>query len=149
MSKRRDFLGFTAGVVVARTVLPIAAKAEEVVNTTTPAGHPDADLLHLAERFIQHERAMQEWPCEALPGTPEDERQYAEQSRMVDIQHSLTLQLGLLRATTSDGIQARARCLAVHNADGAFTMDDPNTTTGRLLRHLMRDAGAELGPTSR
>ena len=56
------------------------------------------------------------------------------------------MQLGDLRATTADGVAARARCLAIHNSDGAFAMDDPNTDTGRLLRYLMRDAGALGGP---
>ena len=65
----------------------------------------------------------------------------ANQSRMCDVQHAMAIQLGTLRATTAEGIAARARCLAVHNADGAFSMEDPNTTTGRLLRWLMRDAG--------
>jgi hypothetical protein len=50
--------------------------------------------------------------------------------------------LGDLRAITAEGVAARARCLAVHNSDGAFAMDDPNTVTGRLFRFLMRDAGA-------
>ncbi len=102
---------------------------------------PDAALIALAERFIQHERAIQDWPCDALLGTPEDAVQEANQSRMCDVQHAMAIQLGTLRATTAEGIAARARCLAVHNADGAFSMEDPNTTTGRLLRWLMRDTG--------
>ena len=109
---------------------------------------PDADLIALAERFIQHERAIQDWPCDALPGTPEDAVQEANQSRMCDVQHAMAIQLGTLRATMAEGIAARARCLAVHNADGAFSMEDPNTTTGRLLRWLMRDANALLGQGS-
>ena len=57
------------------------------------------------------------------------------------------MQLGELRATTADGIAARARCLALHNLDGAFSMDDPDTTTGLLVHYVMRDAAA-LGGTS-
>lgn len=83
-------------------------------------------------------------PCDAET-VVEEKRQHAEQRRMVSIQHTLTLQLGALRATTADGIAARARCLAVHNADGAFSMKHSNTTTGRLLRYLMRDAAALSG----
>ncbi len=48
MTLRRDFLAFTAGAVAARTVLPIGARAE----TPTPASHPDADLIRLAEAKI-------------------------------------------------------------------------------------------------
>ena len=42
MTVRRDFLAFTAGAVVARTVLPLAARAE-------PGAHPDAALIAACE----------------------------------------------------------------------------------------------------
>ena len=134
MSTRRDFLAFTAGAVATKTVLPLAAGAE-------PVQHPDADLLAAAERFIEHERAIRAMPCDASTEA-EEEAQEADQRHMFSIQRALTLELETMRATTADGIAARARCLAVHNADGAFSMEDPNTTTGRLLRYLRRDAGA-------
>ena len=43
MSTRRDFIAFTVGAVAARTVLPIAARAE--------APNPDAELLRLGASF--------------------------------------------------------------------------------------------------
>ena len=61
---------------------------------------------------------------------------------MCGVQRVITLQLGELRATTAEGIAARARCLAVHNSDGAFTMDEPDSTTGLLVHYVMRDAAA-------
>ena len=133
---RRGLLMATAVSVT----MPGAVMAGQAGQTA----HPDADLLALAERFIAHERAIQAMPCDAETEA-EEKRQHAEQRRMIGIQHTLTLQLGALRATTADGVAARARCLAVHNADGAFSMEDPNTTTGRLLRCLMRDAGTLNG----
>ncbi len=133
---RRSLLAGAAGLAAA----PAAVSAKGMVTMTIrPA---DAELIALAARFIQHERAIQAMPCDALPNTLEADVQDAEQRQWLDVQRSLTLQLGTLRATTAEGIAARARCLAVHNAEGAFSMDDPDTTTGRLLRYLMRDAGA-------
>jgi hypothetical protein len=104
--------------------------------------HPDANLLALVERFIAHEQIIRAMPCDAVPGTPAASQEEAEQRQIFGFKHALIMQLGDLRATTADGVAARARCLAIHNADGAFAMDDPNTDTGRLLRYLMRDAGA-------
>ena len=106
------------------------------------AAPPDADLLALVDRFLAHEQTIQAMPCNAVPGTPAAVQEEAEQRQIFGVKHALIMQLGDLRATTADGVAARARCLAIHNADGAFAMDDPNTDTGRLLRYLMRDAGA-------
>ena len=80
-------------------------------------------------------------PCNAVPGTHAAVQEEAEQRQIFGVKHALIMQLGDFRATTADGVAARARCLAIHNSDGAFAMDDPNTDTGRLLRYLMRDAG--------
>ncbi len=80
-------------------------------------------------------------PCGAETDA-EDAVQQAEQRQLLDHKHGLVMQMGELRATTADGITARARCLALHNADGAHSMDVPDDTTGRLLRWLMRDAAA-------
>ena len=50
--------------------------------------------------------------------------------------------MGDLHATTADGVAARGRCLAAHNCHFDFSMDDPDTHTGRLVHYLMRDAAA-------
>ena len=126
----------------ASVVLPGAVKAEGISVTGIPTPHPDADLLALADRFIVHEQIIRAMPCNAVPGTPAAVQEEAEQRQIFGFKHALIMQLGDLRATTADGVAARARCLAIHNSDGAFAMDDPNTDTGRLLRYLMRDAGA-------
>ena len=49
MTLRRDFLAFTAGAVVARTVLPIAARAE-------PAVASPEELLHRYDEWLDAER---------------------------------------------------------------------------------------------
>ena len=135
---RRNLLSAAAASVM----LPGVVKAEGISITGMPSPHPDADLLALVERFIAHEQIIQAMPCDAVPGTPAASQEEAEQRQIFGVKHALIMQLGDLRATTADGVAARARCLAIHNSDGAFAMDDPNTDTGRLLRYLMRDAGA-------
>ena len=138
MSTRRNLL--TAAAV--SVMLPGVVKAEGISITGIPDPHPDADLLALVDRFVAHEQTIQAMPCNAVPGTPAAVQEEVEQRQIFGVKHALIMQLGDLRATTADGVAARARCLAVHNSDGAFAMDDPNTDTGRLLRYLMRDAGA-------
>ena len=136
---RRGLLGGAAVLAAA----PAAASGTGGGQTA----HPDAKLLALAERFLQHEVAIQAMPCDA-EAEAEEAVQHVEQRRMFEAKHALALQLGTVRATTADGIAARARCLAVHNADGAFSMEDPDSTAGRLLRYLMRDAKALAGVPS-
>ncbi len=133
-SSRRGLLAGGADLSVA----PLTASA-----AITAQAHPDAALLALAGRFIAHERLVQAMPCDAETGA-EEAVQTAAQRQLLDHKHGLVMQMGELRATTPDGITARARCLALHNADGAHSMDVPDDTTGRLLRWLMRDA-AGLG----
>jgi hypothetical protein len=53
MTMRRDFLAFTAGAVVAKTVLPIAAEAKGVsfLQTSPSTADPDAILIALCATF--------------------------------------------------------------------------------------------------
>ena len=128
-STRRGFLGATV-------TLPIAAYANAPQTSPTVA-HPDAELIALAERFITGEIAVQDWPPGADGDLPEPEF-----SQAVSAQDALASEMGALRATTVDGVAARARCLAAHNSGFDFSMDDPDTATGRLVHYLMRDAAA-------
>ena len=50
MSTRRDFLGFTAGAVAARTVLPMAAKAAPI--PVIAPGNPDAELIRVCNEHV-------------------------------------------------------------------------------------------------
>lgn len=137
---RRGLLAGAAGLAAA----PAAVSAKGMVAMAIPAA--DAALIALSARFVQHEQAIQAMPCDAEPGTLEADIQDAEQRHWLDIQRALALQLGTLRATTAEGLAARAHCLAVHNSDGTFSMDDPDTTTGRLLRlKLPRLRGVVMG----
>jgi hypothetical protein len=57
MTLRRDFLAFTAGAVVAKTVLPLAAKAK-VSQVEKPFPQPDAALLASIARFVTLEHSI-------------------------------------------------------------------------------------------
>ncbi len=101
-----------------------------------PDLRPDAELIAMAERFIVDEQAIRDWPCSADGNLP------PEFNNAVMAQGVLASQMGALRATTAEGVAARARCLAAHNLELDFAMDDPDTVTGRLVHYLMRDAAA-------
>ena len=130
---RRGLLGGVAA-------LAAASSAAGATIVRTPDIGRDAELIALAERFIANERAIRDWPC-GMDGNLLE----PNFSRAVMAQDALTSQMGALRATTAEGIAARARCLAAHNLELDFAMDDSDTVTGRLVHHLMRDAAAMGG----
>jgi hypothetical protein len=132
MNRRGLFSAAVAGVL-----LPGAARAEGISVMEIPPVHPDAELLALAERFIASDLAIQ-----AMDVLPDGNLDMAEVERLANAAHDLAFAMSDIRATTAAGIVARARCLAVHNAEGAFTMDGENTTAGRLAFDLIRDARA-------
>jgi hypothetical protein len=140
MTMRRDFLAFTAGAVVAKTVLPVAARAEggRLGFEDTPAAQPDAELIQVCAEFVSLELQTREIYASPLDDDAADAavqpghlRKMAILDRMADI-----------RATTADGIQARAHALAEHNRDMAYSLDHDETMAGRLVGYLLRDAAA-------
>ena len=127
MNRRHLLTGAAASVM-----LPGAAMSD--VRTSDIGA--DAELIAMAERFIADEQAIRDWPCGADGNLPE------EFYDAVVAQDALSSQMGALRATTVEGVAARARCLAAHNLEYDFAMDDADTATGRLVHYLMRDAAA-------
>jgi hypothetical protein len=140
MTMRRDFLAFTTGAVVAKTVLPVAARAERglLAFQDTPAAQPDAELIQVYAEFVSLELQTRETYASPLDDDAADAafqpghlRKMAILDRMAD-----------LRATIADGIQARAHALAEHNRDMAYSVDHDETMAGRLVGYLLRDAAA-------
>ena len=70
MSNRRDFLGFTAGAVAARTVLPMAAKAAPI--PVIAPGNPDAELIRQCRIAIQADTRANEI-CDSVAGLRADD----------------------------------------------------------------------------
>ncbi len=121
----------------------------DLFGSVTPATlGSDAELIRMSEQFISVEQTILAEPCEEEPGTPEAAETSRRICEMANGQYELALRMDAIRATTEAGVAAVARCLAVHNADGAFGTDDPNTTAGRLLEQLMRDGAALAQPVS-
>jgi hypothetical protein len=101
---RRDFLAFTAGALVAKTVLPIAAMAEvSQVEKATP--HPDAELLRLCA-----ESSALAAQSDALIDGVEDYKLpcWVEAEALGDQAYDLKERVAAMPALTIEGMQAKA-----------------------------------------
>ena len=133
---------------------PAETWAQDIANELLELGgspvlaSPDAELIRLSEQFIIVEQTILAEPCEEEPGTPEAAETSRRICEMANGQFDLAVRMDAIGATTEAGVAAVARCLAVHNEDGAFGTDDPNTTAGRLLDQLMRNGAALAQPVS-
>ncbi len=104
MTLRRDFLGFTAGAVVARTILPVAARVAErppFIPAMSP-DHPDAALIAACMAFMKAEAALFAVPDDA----PDDAH-----SEATDRYHDRHKALIDIRATTLAGLKAKTRAV--------------------------------------
>ncbi len=142
MTARRDFLALAASAVAARVALPLAARAS-APETSSIAQHPDTELIALADRFITGELAVRDWQCGTDGNLPDPAFSMA-----VRAQDALASKMGALRATTADGVAARARCLAAHNSDFDFSMGRPGhpyRPTGALPHARCGSVGSSHG----
>ena len=135
MSTRRDFFAFTAGAVVAKTVLPLAARAE-------PVQHLDAELIAVCCEFDACERQTAIIHGTGPDCVVDDDEANAVSAPIFARMHVLLDRMDELRATTPAGIQARAHCLAQHCGSLQYSFDYEDTIPGRLLGYLMRDSAA-------
>jgi hypothetical protein len=129
MSTRRHLLALTVGAIAARTLLPIAARAELVhgLPEVTSEGHPDAALITACAAA---EAAWDE--IEAMPRGQEDEVWEALSRRWNDAIAAVTN----MRARTGAGCKAKARILLLDMED-----QEPGEIdrSGRLAWALARD----------
>ncbi len=117
--------------------LPLAAPAFAAAAFTTG---DDAELIGVCAEFIacdRRQRAIYDGPDDV-----DDDEAAAATAPIFARMKGLLAQMEQLRATTSDGIAARAQSLAQHSGEGAFSFDARSTITGRLLACLLRDAAA-------
>ena len=141
MSTRRDFFAFTAGAVVAKTVLPIAARAEGMAATTIPSS-PDTELITVCAEFDAHERQTSIIHGTGPDCVVDDDEADVASAPFYARMHVLLGRMEELRATTPAGIQARAHSLALHGGHGRYSFDCDTSMVGRLLVYLMRDSAA-------
>ncbi len=135
MTLRRDFLAFTAGAVAARTVLPVAARAEGVGGS--PILNPDAELIAACQDYLRLQRTWDAY-CSNIPGDiEEDDPGYAMLEPLAELRERIVS----MRATTQEGFLARARCRAWVFLPGTAQCQ-PDQYTGdddRMLAAELRD----------
>jgi hypothetical protein len=168
MTMRRDFLAFTAGAVAAKTVLPMAAKAEpdaakSVVQPVAepiaphrwpddlfPPGqhprlnpHPDLELLLAIAEFEELEHQWDDLINEGSPSYIEDEKERAKATALLREAQLPSLEaICNLRATTLHGMRARVGCILLDNHELSPEEDaqcSSGYTTDRLVAALLRD----------
>ncbi len=135
MSTRRDFFAFTAGAVVAKTVLPIAARAE-------PVQHLDAELIVVCAEFDACERQTNIIHGTGPDCVVDDDEANVVSAPIFARMHVLVDRMGELQATTPAGIQARAHSLALHGGHFGYDFGAQDTIVGQLLTYLLRDSAA-------
>ncbi len=126
MTLRRDFLGFTAGAVTARTILPAAARADEA--------HPDASLIADSIKYYDLQKLGA-----ALPDEDREEI-YAVWDRA----HEVFARVVRTKPKTLIGLKAKARVViegfhegVVNAIDG--TMEDEGEWHELAAWQLMHD----------
>ena len=128
----------TAGAVAARTVLPMAARAETNVRASDIHPHPDAASLAACAEFLAHWDAMPVATGAArVCGTPECERHEEAVEAHVIRADELAEPVVGMTVTTLDGLQAKARVLIAW--DGGNWITPQGELSGRLLFNLLAD----------
>ena len=143
MTLRRDFLSMTAGAVAARTVLPMAAKAEKLRQdgaVSTP--HPDAALLAALSEFDAIEHHFLSLYERGHPRYIEDDDERDEVVVLLnEAQHPSLERVCSLPARTLEGILARARTIVLQDGelDPAADAATGKYANDRLIAALLRD----------
>lgn len=125
VSTRRAVLGGAAGLVVAPAPGPTAAR------------HPDAALLAACDAFYDLEGAYLATGFGHEIGSSEEAAADAEQERLSLAQAPLVARMCELRAVTREGQAARARSLALWDAE--LMKPGKVYTNDRLMAAIVRD----------
>lgn len=126
-----------------RTLFSTAAATAVLVAIGGAAPLPpprlDAELIQACRAMMAAQRAY-----DAIydgPDAIEDDDAAARAAAPFAAQwETLLPELERLRASTSEGIKARAAALAAHNGHFGSSFDHRDTMTGRMLDYLLRDA---------
>ena len=140
-ASRRRTLFAAAGAVIMGGGITAGAAAS--VADLLPA-KPDAELIRLCGDFINLElqwRAIYDGPAATL----DDDEAEAASLGIGDQMNRILAEMEPMRATTADGVLARARALAAENGNFGCSFDHRDTVPGRLLVCLLRDAAAVGG----
>ncbi len=121
--------------------MPLMAGSALAAAPAAAAPGGDAELIRLCAEFMacdRQQRAVYDGPA----AIEDEDEAGAATAPIFARMYELLDRMEQLRATTSDGISARAQSLAQHSGDWAFSFDARGTITGRLLDYLLRDAAA-------
>lgn len=136
---RRDLLCGSGKMLAASTVLAAGSCAPTLAPSVVPG--QDAELIRLCAEHIVCEQQIRAI-CDGPDAVDDDDQKSAVLTPIFARQRELVDQMEHLRATTFDGITARAQSLEQHNREWEFSFDARDTFTGRLLDYLLRDAAA-------
>ena len=143
MTFRRDFLSMTAGAVAAKTVLPMAAKAEKLRQdgaVLTP--HPDAALLAALSEFdaIEH-HFLSLYDRRHSRYIEDDDDRDAVVVSLNEAQQPSLERVCSLPARTLEGILARVRTIVLQDAELNPAVDavTEGYANDRLMAALLRD----------
>ncbi len=132
MTMRRDFLAFTAGTVVTKAVLPLAARAE--------APSPDAALLDACAAYHACEASRPIPTGQAkVCGTPECDRHEAVQEAITERANDMVDDLADMPAVTREGMQAKARAILLWDGGNSLKGEPDDYSGDRLMASLLRD----------
>ncbi len=139
-TSRRHLLSGAAAALTRAGFAGVVLSPDSVWGGAEPRGatmlpSPDADLVATCHAFMTGEYGYRDelrlW--EGREPTPVLDQMFAAQEALLDRMEGL-------RATTPEGVCARAVALAAHDPALEFSTDDPTTIAGRLLGCLVRDA---------
>ena len=133
-------LAFTAGALAAKTVLPMAARAEVLGTVPETVVYPDADLVTALGEFDALERQINGLYYGAAKIDDDDDRDEAIDP-ISKAQHAPLERLCAIRARTLEGLQARARTIVLENLDLDPSVDaiEACCTNDRMMAALLRD----------
>ncbi len=150
MTLRRDFLCLTVSAVAAKTVLPMAAKAQ-VRHLAAPSEHPDADLIALdltLDEAMAAEQAV--WDANAGDNWTEEGEEHA--NVMMARTSAIIRQIEAVRALSIDGLKVKMKALVwchsgrLPDLDFFCAQKSPATDV-RLVMEILADLDAIPGST--
>ena len=105
---------------------------------------PDAALIAACAAFEAFEARMHAFYAE--PGNEDRDIPDEMMNALDRLQKPELDRIYNMRATTSEGIMARVRTLAVHGGDGGLSLEISHTSwSGRMVAALLRDAQLMAG----
>ena len=135
MTPRRTFLTSTAAVAAGSVLSAAAVPASGAVS-------PDAELIAACAEFSRLDREFGQTDFGADPFSSEADHAEAEQDRICRLMDEVSDRIVAFRATTSEGHQARARCLLSWAPELA---DERGCMAWRMRAAVLRDlAGSEV-----